>query len=141
MKPAATSDREQFPSVEDHIGENPARFLDCPLFSGSPGSSPFLTKARIDGIDRFPVVNAWIAIERKLERGPRDRVIELLEDRKRELQQNGERPDLEDQNIDELREEVEPTESVAVWPDRDGGERSVLKVREQAVATDGGEQQ
>ncbi len=137
MKPASRSDREEFPNVEKHIGEDPARFLDRPLISPSGiGGSPFLiTKARIDGIDRLPVINAWIAVEKNLSRGPRDKVLSLLEDRKHYLEEHGERP--EEFDIDR---DVETVGSVAVWPDRDGGERSFLSVRsEKTVATDGGE--
>jgi hypothetical protein len=137
MKPASKTDREEFPKVQQHIGEDPARFLDRSLIAPSDiGGSPFLiAKARIDGIDRLSVITAWIAVEKKLDRGPRDKVISLLEDRKRYLEEHGERPDEFD-----IDRDVESTDSVAVWPNRDGGERTVLKVRNgQAVATDGGE--
>jgi len=137
MKPASKTDREEFPKVQQHIGEDPARFLDRSLIAPSDiGGSPFLiAKARIDGIDRLSVVNAWIAVEKNLDRGPRDKVLSLLEDRKRYLEEHGERPDEFD-----VDHNVETVESVAVWPDRDGGERSFLSVRsEQPVATDGGE--
>jgi len=138
MRGSATADYPDFPKIEEHIGENPARFLDRPLFGGGKDvSSPFLiAKARIDGIDRLEVVNAWIAVERNPKtRGPRDKVLSLLEDRKRFLKEHGERPDEFD-----IDRDVETVESVAVWPDREGGERSFLSVRsEQPVATDGGE--
>jgi hypothetical protein len=151
MRGGATADIVEFPNIEENIGENPAQFLDRPLIGSGPGvSSPFLVaKARIDGIDRLEFVNAWIAVERNPRtRGPRDKVLSLLKERKRYLEENGERPhdiDPDDETIPERyqgRRDVDPEDipSEIVWPDREGGERSFLSVRsERRVATDGGE--
>ena len=93
MRNELTEDISEFPNIKENIGENPTRFLDRPLIGSGPGvSSPFLiAKARIDGIDRLEVDNAWIAVERNPRtRGPRDKVLSLLEERKRYLQEHGE---------------------------------------------------
>ena len=77
------------------LGENPARFLDHDLIERGNRHTDHtlqrLVRARIRGIDRLEVVNAWIAVERKLDRGPRDRIINLLEQRKAFLEDHGER--------------------------------------------------
>jgi len=93
--PAQRTDREQFPHLKDDIGEDPARFLDRPLFDASDGqtSSAWFIAQRIGGIDRIEVCRAWKAIERRLERGPRDRIIELLNEREQRLEEIGERSD------------------------------------------------
>jgi hypothetical protein len=96
-KPAASNDRERFPSLKEDIGEDPARYLDHDLIErGSRATSTTLqplVRARIRGIDEIGVVRAWIAVERRLDRGPRESVIELLEERLAYLQEYGERED------------------------------------------------
>jgi len=95
-KPAAGPDREAFPSLRDHLGEDPARFLDRPLVEPSHQgtSSPFLlAKARIRGIDDAEVIRAFRAVERRIERGPRDEVLDLLDEREDVLDEIGERED------------------------------------------------
>lgn len=89
-KPGASPDRERFPQLKDDLGEDPARFLDHQLVSTEWSE---IVRSRIQGIDRLAVINAWIAIERRLERGPRDTVIDLLEQRRAWLQDHGERPE------------------------------------------------
>lgn len=83
--------------LKKDIGENPARFLDRRLVEYGQDHTDHtfarMVRDRIKGIDRLAVVNAWIAVERKLDRGPRDRVIDLLEQRREFLQEHGERPD------------------------------------------------
>jgi hypothetical protein len=49
-------DRDRFPSIREDHGEDPARFLDRPLF----------IRARIRGIDTIALVRAWMAVERRL---------------------------------------------------------------------------
>ena len=115
--------REQFPQIAQEIGEDPARFLDAPLLEPDrEGASPFLlAQARIHGIDRFDVLQAWITVEVALERGPRKQVIGLLNQRKSELDELGERPDrLGDSRLFN----PDPPESVAVWPENDDGQQS-----------------
>jgi hypothetical protein len=89
------------------LGENPARFLDQDLIERgndhTDRTSQRLVFARIRGIDRLETVNAWIAVERKLDRGPRQRVINLLERRKAYLEEHGER-DLPNLTAEERRE-------------------------------------
>lgn len=93
--------------LKQKLGENPARFLDHSLVERGNRHTDFtlqrLVRARIRGIDRLEVVNAWIAVERKLDRGPRDLVIKLLEERKAYLEDHGER-DLPNLTAEERRE-------------------------------------
>jgi len=73
---------------------DPARFLDYPLL-GSDGQGMFI-RARIRGIDDRDLINQWIEVEVSLDRGdpgPRQKVIELLNQRDYKLKQQGERPD------------------------------------------------
>jgi len=94
VRPAASTDRQDFPRLREDIGEDPARFLDRPLleYGFQTGAAP-LVKARIAGIDYLDVIRAWIAVERRLDRGPRDNVIRWLERREETLQAKGERDD------------------------------------------------
>ena len=129
--------------LQEDIGEDPGRFLDMDLFArDAAGSTGHLLRARIRGIDRLDVLRAWIAAERRLDRGPREKVIELLEEREAELQEIGERPDrlpLGPRRPPEWTTQ----ESAAVFIDEDGTERdqerSTFTRSRHAVATDGGE--
>ena len=91
--PAETDDRERFHSIQAEIGEDPARWLDRPLFGGPQGTSEpgIMIRARVRGIDDLLVIRYWLEVEHQLERGPRDRVIQMLRDRAAELQAIGER--------------------------------------------------
>lgn len=140
------ADRETFPRLQEELGEDPARFLDQPLFDGgdhtsSPGA---MMRARIRGIDHLATLRAWKAVERNLDRGPRDRVMELLEDREEYLQQHGDR----DKRTTESDHERPPKDVYVV----EDGERIPSDEYEYAdtaiakatststeVATDGGE--
>jgi hypothetical protein len=146
------SDREEFPEIAAEIGEDPARFLDQPLAPDRIGDMTRLSlaKARIRGIDKKLVARYWLEVEHRLERGPRESIVERLEQRARQLQEHGER-DLPGRDPEELRKRAaaQATESVAVWPDRKGGERGSTyssvaerqqRAREHQVATDGGEE-
>jgi hypothetical protein len=95
-KPAAGRDREEFPVLRDRLGEDPARFLDRPLVEPSHQgtSSPFLlAKARIQGIDDREVIRAYRAVERRIDRGPREEVLALLDEREAVLEEIGDRDD------------------------------------------------
>lgn len=89
--------REVYPHVEEQIGEDPARFLDRELDS----EVLRFIESRISGIDRLEVLAAWGDVERNLIRTPdgsyteagRDRILDLLEQRARELETLGERED------------------------------------------------
>lgn len=92
--PAATHEREIFDDIRKEIGEDPARFLDRPLFDGaqdttSPG---WMIQKRIEGIDDLLVIRYWFEVEERLQRGPRDKVIQMLENRAQHLKTHGQRP-------------------------------------------------
>ncbi|KZN23907.1 hypothetical protein A4G99_13840 [Haladaptatus sp. R4] len=80
--------------LKGKLNENPARFLDHDLVEhGSAHTDHTLQRlvtARIRGIGTIEVVNAWIAVERKIDYGPREGVISLLEERKAFLEEHGE---------------------------------------------------
>lgn len=96
---AEESGRETFPDVADEIGEDPARFLDVDVLADDGARELLLS--RIRGIDRLGTINAWIIVERKLERGPRDRIVELLERRREHLLETGGRPRFSGEELDE----------------------------------------
>lgn len=102
MNPAR--ERRQFPDLREDIGEDPAYYLDAPIIRRGR-----MMRARIRGIDFFDVLSAWKAVERRLDRGPRDRVIGWLNEREAYLEEHGERPDRGGRR--ELRD-VEPVETV-----------------------------
>ncbi len=88
--------------MAEKIGHDPARWLDKPLFTGAgPGDSSVgydttsdpieAMQQRIRGIDRLQVVAVWLTAEHRLERGPRDRVVSMLEDRRDYLEEEGQR--------------------------------------------------
>jgi hypothetical protein len=130
-------DRERFPAVREKIGEDPARFLDY-----QDPEDLRLARARIRGIDRQEVIVEWLRVERELERGPREDVIEWIQQRNREIIEHGDRDDQLATAIP--HDEIPSTESVAVWSDRDDGQRSSTYSRSTSrqrrrAATDGGE--
>lgn len=110
---ADTSDRERFPGVAAEIGEDPARWLDHDMLAQSavkqqedPADphggnrlvedtdvSTFgaMFRARVRGIDKLYVIRQWLEVESRLDRGPRDHVIEALRNRAAELRETGER--------------------------------------------------
>lgn len=109
------------------LGENPVRYLDRQISAIPDNSSLFF--ARVKGIDKLAVIQSWIAVERNLERGPRDHVVEILERRKNHLLDVGERPDLlttpDETRPDRYQRRQEdrdlpPTE--ITWLDQDGEE-------------------
>lgn len=112
---ADTFSRARYPERQDEIGEDPARWLDHDLLARSAvrqqvdsdsqfdqvslvedtGVSTFgqLLRARIRGIDKLTVIRHWLEVEHDLDRGPRDTVVDLLQERADELKEIGERPD------------------------------------------------
>jgi len=90
-RPGSSVDREEYPRLRSDIGEDPARFLDHELVTDEDMRR--LVFARIRGIDTIATCRAWVAVERNLDRGPREKVIETLERRLDTLEQIGERPD------------------------------------------------
>jgi hypothetical protein len=113
--------RERFiETADERIGENPLRWLDHDLLESQakriqrrerpdtydevvlvvdhdvspPGEQ---VRALIRGMDRIERIEVWRAAERRLGRGPdggpRSVVIDLLDERRAELEEIGERPD------------------------------------------------
>lgn len=111
--------------IAERIGENPARFLDRDLVERGPNhtttSGRELFLARVRAIDYIGVANAWIMVERELDRGPRDAVIDLLEQRRDHLIEHGERVELTPEELQERRaaiaaaSEDEEAEPDPVW--------------------------
>lgn len=156
--PASTSSVPEWRKrLKDDLGEDPGRFLDRDLLSRpiayhrvddehggtrmetrpdtDCSTAATLVSARIRGIDRLDRLSAWRAVERKLDRGPRPKVMALLQEREQVLQEHGERPDRLDEQD---RRDLEPTESVVEWPERDEGERSAMFSSERAFGGPGG---
>lgn len=112
---ADTSSRARYPERQAEIGEDPARWLDHDLLARSavrqqadPDSqydrmrlvedtevSTFglMLRARIRGIDKLSVIRHWLEVEHDLDRGPRETVVDLLQERADELKEIGVRPD------------------------------------------------
>lgn len=74
---AATSSRPRYPDIADEVGEDPARFLSA--------SESDLPLARIRGIRHRSLLSAWRAVELR-EFGGRDVILEAIDERDRELQ-------------------------------------------------------
>jgi hypothetical protein len=120
---------KRFPELHEDIGEDPAEYLDRDLtqpFDGdgantTPGD---LLKARVRGIDSFQTLQAFVAVERRLgygdDDGGREHVLDLLWERREELEALGERPD---RLPDDPPQDIESTGSCVVWTDREGGTR------------------
>lgn len=136
MMGGKSRDRETFPSLQDEIGEDPARYLDVDRVSDLE-----LARARIRGIDFIEVIRAWKAAERNLAANGvvpehhRQQVMGWLDEREAELEEIGERD-----------ERVEPggrTPSPAAtfnWPDREGTYPFTNNVDAGRYAADGGEE-
>jgi len=157
-----------------NIGEDPARWLDRNLehhgfacleqreFSAwdeddwrlvpdEQVSKPLeMVKGRIDGIDEVAVARAWQAVERRLRSTPeggRDIVIEALEERIAELEENGDRdlpglsPEQQRERAVEAYEAADKGDAVILDADGEQTARSQGKTAEQKLAAmaDGGE--
>jgi hypothetical protein len=142
-----TRGRERFPETREEIGEDPARWLDRDLLESTPGdkSEKWRLQRRVDGIHSLQVAEKWAEVERELERGPRDPVMDMIRERVAYLNHHRTLEELlEETDVEARREETPSTDSVVSWPDRDGGERSENTVdpdRYRATATDGGERE
>lgn len=112
-----TWDEQDSQRMRDRLGEDPAQFLDKPLETRSgwrhttagyhSTSDPIdAIRSRIRGIDRLQVVAAYLTVEHRLDRGPRDQVVSLLEQRREHLEATGGR-DLPEWSSDERRERAE----------------------------------
>lgn len=175
------SDRARYPEIKEEIGEDPARWLDEDLWRrgmtrtkqrGSGYHSQVvltededvshygeLVKARIRGIDSLEVLARWQAVERDLGRGedggPRQLVIDLLQERASELEEIGERPDRleygprrapdddsEDVDVEAIREERRPEASASLSAESPSSEHASDNTEAASLAqfaTDGGE--
>lgn len=97
-------DLEHVERAKDVLGFDPRRFFDAPLLSVEQGAMNPVERMRaiIRGLDRKEKVASLMAVERQLDRGPRDEVLGMLEDRMAFLEEEGERPpDLRDASLDE----------------------------------------
>ncbi|MDB2286674.1 hypothetical protein PM038_15670 [Halorubrum ezzemoulense] len=99
--PATNQHNEQATEVPNlnakesaRLGENPARFLveEIDIDTGA-GTTGELIVARIRGIATRELVNYWEGVERWLarreDREPRDDVLEALQERREELEEEG----------------------------------------------------
>ena len=139
-----THDRSE--ELREQFGEDPARFLDRPLFGSDsqfntePG---WFIQKRIEGIDSLAVIGVWLAVENSLDHGPRRKVRQMLHQRAQKLQEIGERPDRCEPGNREPRESEWHIVRDGERKPWDEVDRSVAGVgsgsHELAVATDGGE--
>lgn len=133
--PGGMPDVEQFPTAVERVGENPARWLDHDLVSDE--DKRWMAQARIEGIDYMEVAASYHSVERQLDRGPRDRVLEWIEDRMAELEERGDRDERPRRDPDTIREVSHETKLL----DEDGEERdrgSSAKARVDSLRADGG---
>lgn len=107
-------DWDRYPELVAEIGEDPTRWLDHDmlkqtlvrqeearddphggkrLVEDNRNNSTFgkMFKARVRGIDKLYVLRLWMEVESRLDRGPRDHVLDPLRERAQELRENGER--------------------------------------------------
>ena len=136
--PATSQHNEQATEIPDlnaeesnRLGENPGRFLFEELtVDDGDGTTGELMLARIRGIVSTELIDYWIGVERWLamheDREPRDRVVDALEERKAELEEQGEGLAQAGMTPAERREAAgeRDAESVAVLVDADGEEVS-----------------
>ncbi|OYR82799.1 hypothetical protein DJ84_09545 [Halorubrum ezzemoulense] len=134
--PATAQHNEQAAAVPNlnaeesaRLGGNPARFLveEIDIDTGA-GTSGELIVARIRGIATRELVNYWEGVERWLARrdgrGPRDDVLDALQERREELEEQGDGLAQAGLTPAERREAAteRDAESVAVLLDEDGEE-------------------
>jgi hypothetical protein len=145
MRGGPTRDRERFPEIAEEIGEDPARWLDRDLLESTPGdeTETWRLQRRVDGIHSLEVARRWAEVERELERGPREVVMDMIRERVAALNRHTTLEELlEETDVDARREATPSTSSEVVWTDRTDGVRTVNKPdpnRYRATATDGGE--
>lgn len=124
-KPASRGTRERCPDLAEIIDEDPARWLDRALIDDEAARE--LVKSRIRGLEDVNTVNVWAAAEKRIERGPRQGVLDWLDERRDELAEMG-RMDFQTWLDEQPKRDPKPTESVARWvyePDHEGGEVEV----------------
>ena len=136
--PATAQHNEQATQVPNlnaeesaRLGENPARFLveEIDIDTGA-GTSGELIVARIRGIATRELVDYWEGVERWLarreDREPRDDVLDVLQERREELEEQGDGLAQAGMTPEERREAAaeRDAESMAVLLDEDGEEVS-----------------
>jgi hypothetical protein len=93
-RPAARESHPDYDNVVDAIGENPARWLDRELVTSETNRE--WVKSLVDGIRDPERLAAWRAVEKNLGRGrdggPRQRVLDWLDDRAAEIAGDGPPP-------------------------------------------------
>ena len=89
--PASTEQRARYPDIKDEFGEDPARWLDHPLFDRP--SLREMARIRAYSIDDIDLARKWIEVECELDRGPRKKVVSWLNERIEALKIIGDRPD------------------------------------------------
>lgn len=86
---------ERADEMRERIGVNPARWLDCDLIVANNEDKKETVIAFIKGMDYVETVNCWKQVEKDLGRGedggPREKVMELLNNRLEYLIEHGER--------------------------------------------------
>lgn len=130
---ARQSDRQRFERVKAEIGHDPARFLDVD-FLDNPDAGR-LAKSVIDGLGYIEAVEAWRAVERNLGRGPdggpRQGVIERLDERREWIETHGERDELG-------QREIRPERRTTVIIDGEPEDCQEPTAREKVAAMRGG---
>lgn len=112
---------QQFPDVEQEIGENPARYLDADLLMDDNARELF--HARLRGIHDQRVAARWLEVEHRLDREdcPRSAVVEKLEQRAAFLDEHGNRTHSEDPGPDRpLHAGGDPDDPPPKTPQRPG---------------------
>lgn len=93
-------ERAEYPEIKERIGEDPARFLDREV---DTTTTVDLAVSRIRGIRSLEVALEWIKVEADLDRGPRKKVMALL-NRKKQLLEDGVVADLDEGDVGEVIE-------------------------------------
>jgi hypothetical protein len=77
-------------AIAADIGADPGRWLDRELVESGPRHTDQTLKravhARIKGMRSLAVVEAWLTVETRLERGPRQEIVAWLNRRKAALE-------------------------------------------------------
>ena len=110
-----------FPQERQLIGENPARWLDWDFLDNEHARR--LARSRIRVLEDVQTCAVYLRVERDLERGeddgPRDRVVEWIEERRDECLQE-DRHDFDEWLAAQPKADPEPVESVCRFVEQDG---------------------
>lgn len=151
MRGGNTRSYPSFPDIEDQLGYNPARFLDVSADAqDSIGETSELVMAEsvIQGIEDVETIQAWFTVEAQLDRGPRRKVIDWLDQRKSALQgpetqadgTEQEHESSSDDTTQVIPEETPSDEDATVGEEENttGGTATAATNAPASVATDGG---